>query len=111
MTVGGPNLAGGDFVVPEDGLYHLIGGATITALGGAANFRLFFYKNGVGLVGPFGGWTPVTANGAGSYASTIEQLVAGDLIALYATGGSGVTGTTAATGYLQAIKIGDGPLA
>lgn len=106
LTVGGPNLNSGDFLVPTggEGVYALFATCTVTTLGGATNWRIYIYKNGAVAIG--GNYFKIDSNGGGSNVFGFLTLAAGDRIAIYTSGGGGTSGAQA-VGSLWAVKIAE----
>jgi hypothetical protein len=105
LTNGG-RIAGGLYVVGagEAGLYYVQAYTVITALGGAAHWRSFIYKNGASIGTGVGGWTAVGATGAYAEAFGLVDLAVGDTIGIYTNGSSG-TSAGAVNPFLNIYRI------
>jgi hypothetical protein len=106
LTNGG-RIAGGVYVVGagEAGAYWVGAAGVILALGSAAAFRIFIYKNGASIGSGQGGWNVVANNGAGVREFGVVDLAVGDTIGVWANGGSGTSGATM-TPHLHIYRLG-----
>lgn len=105
LTVGGPNLSVGSYIVPAGGagVYKLEAAAFIVALGTATTARVFIYKNGVQQV-TGGGYQTALASGRIAVTAMLTLSV-GDSIEVWVGVNTGTT--TTITAYLQVIRIGE----
>lgn len=108
LTVGGPNLSTGDYLVPAGGagVYRAAARAVVTTLGALVDVRLHIYKNGVTLVG-VGGYQAAKYLSSVADADALLTLAVGDRIALYYNAPSGATVTGAMQGYLDMLRIAE----
>lgn len=103
LTVGGPNLNAGDFLVPVDGLYLMIARWMVTPLGGMAWLRPSIDIDGVEQ--PPAGFSKSDVNGYVSERVHLKRLTAGQRVAFYASG-SGASGAGVQV-YVEIERLGD----
>ena len=107
LSVGGPNLDTGDFLIPAGGagVYHVSATLLTTAVSAALTAKLLVYRNGAAQA-PSGRWEYVPVVGGGCHWTGYLALAVGDRLALYGLTSAGGVSMTAA-GYLSAKRITD----
>lgn len=106
LTVGGPNLNGGDFLAPVDGTYLAHGRYVLSPVGGMANMKPSIQVDGVDIPGtPFFSSTG-SVNGGGAERTATRRLTAGQRIRFAVTGGTGTSGAGVQV-YAEIARLGD----
>lgn len=109
LTVGGPNLSGGAFVVPQDGVYLVKAGIEITTAGTTppTSVRARVQINGAN--GPSYTTGIASAVGIGTLVELVflHTFTAGQLVTLQANSGQGATAGCQAIAHLHAVKVGE----
>lgn len=109
MTVGGPNLNGGDYLVPAGGagVYFVSGTHVTTAISaGTSNSKLEIRKNGVTVATGSGRWEAMSVVGTGGHWCGYVTLAVGDRLSLWTNTASGAVSMTTA-GYMYVRRIAD----